>query len=142
MSNIHLSKETIEKLRNSPQDDNTAMLLSKFDPKRSEKSKYKDYKTERKAKRIREVRKNGTFNKNDKDRELYEDGKISLEEYNKRKLAKTTQSLATELQKIRIKTGLEKRKKRKIKHVHAKRLGYSNRSVFQANDKDLWPYRK
>lgn len=142
MSNIHFSKEEFEKLKNSPQDDSTVMLLSKFNPNRFEKSKYKDCKTERKAKRIHEVRKNGAFDKNDKDRELYENGKISLEEYNKRKLARTAQSLAAKFQKIRIKTGLEKPKRRKIKHVHTKGLGYSNRSVFRANDKDLWPYRK
>lgn len=142
MSNIHFSKEAFEKLRNSPQDKKTAMLLSKFNPGRSEKSKYKDYKTEIKAKRIREIRKDGTFKKDDKDRELYEDGQISLEEYNERKFNKTAQSLAAQFQKIRIKNGLEKPKKHKIKHVHTESLGYSNRSVFRANDKDLWPYKK
>ena len=142
MGQIYVSKETFEKLKDSPKDKKTAMLLSKFDPNRSEKPKYKDYKTKRKMERINEVRKTGTFRKNDKVRVLYENGEISLEEYEKRKLDQSLAGLSEAMKKIRIKAGLEKRKRRKIRHVHVKGLGFSNQSVFRADDKDLWPYRK
>ena len=101
MSQIHISKEVFEKLKESSQDSNTAMLMSKFNPERIEAPKYKD-----------------------------------------RRLTKTAQSLAAQLKEIRIKAGMEKPKRKKIKHVHVKGLGYSNRSVFRANDKDIWPYKK
>lgn len=142
MSQIHISKEVFEKLKESSQDSNTAMLMSKFNPERIEAPKYKDFKTKRKMERIHEVRKTGAFKKDDKDRVLYENGEITLEEYKERRLTKTAQSLAAQLKEIRIKAGMEKPKRKKIKHVHVKGLGYSNRSVFRANDKDIWPYKK
>ena len=142
MSQIHISKEVFEKLKESPRDSNTAMLLSKFSPDRHEEPKYKDFKTKRKMERIQEIRKMGDFKKDDKDRALFENGEITLEEYKERRLTKTAQSLAAQLKEIRIKNGMEKPKMRKIKHVHVKGLGYSNRSVFRANDKDIWPYKK
>ena len=107
-----------------------------------EKQKYKDYKTKRKMERIREIRKDADFNKKDKDRVLYENGEITIEEYNERKLNKTIAGLSETMRKIRVKNGLEKPKKRKVGHVHVRGLGYSNQSVFRANDKDIWPYKK
>ena len=142
MSQIHIPKEVFDKLKDSPIDKNTAILLSKFNPERKEEPEFKDFKTKRKVERIREARKSGKIDKNDKDRVLYENGEITLEEYNERKLTKTAQSLASQLQKIRVKKGMEKPKPKKIKHVHVKGLGFSNHSVFRANDKDLWPYKK
>ncbi len=142
MSQIHIPKEVFERLQDSPKDKNTAILLSKFYPNREEKQKYKDFKTKRKMERIREIRKDADFNKKDKDRVLYENGEITIEEYNERKLNKTIAGLSETMRKIRVKNGLEKPKKRKVGHVHVRGLGYSNQSVFRANDKDIWPYKK
>lgn len=142
MSQIHIPKEVFERLQDSPKDKNTAILLSKFNPNREEKQKYKDFKTKRKMERIREIRKDADFNKKDKDRVLYENGEITIEEYNERKLNKTIAGLSETMRKIRVKNGLEKPKKRKVGHVHVRGLGYSNQSVFRANDKDIWPYKK
>ena len=142
MSQIHIPKEVFERLQDSPKDKNTAILLSKFSPNREEKQKYKDFKTKRKMERIREIRKDADFNKKDKDRVLYENGEITIEEYNERKLNKTIAGLSETMRKIRVKNGLEKPKKRKVGHVHVRGLGYSNQSVFRANDKDIWPYKK
>ena len=142
MSQIHIPKEVFERLQDSPKDKNTAILLSKFNPNREEKQKYKDFKTKRKMERIREIRKDADFNKKDKDRVLYENGEITIEEYNERKLNVTIAGLSETMRKIRVKNGLEKPKKRKVGHVHVRGLGYSNQSVFRANDKDIWPYKK
>ena len=81
MSQIHISKEVFEKLKESKQDSDVAMLMSKFNPERVEAPKYKNFKTKRKMERIHEVRKTGAFKKDDKDRMLYENGEITLDEF-------------------------------------------------------------
>lgn len=139
MSMIHISKEDFEKLKNSPKSKELAILVSKFSPERKEKLSIKG--NTKKSKTIAN-KQSKTSKIHNKDLALYKRGQISLEEYNKRKTDKMIADLSETMRKIRVKKGLEKPKEKDIKRIHVHGPGLSNRSVFRADDKNIWPYKK
>lgn len=144
MSLIHISKEDYEKKANSSKSKEEAILLSSFKPNRKEKRTHKNEKAEEKAARMRISRGTDSKIKVDPLMKKFENGEIDYEEYQKRKLMQSTQSLSAKLKDIRIRHGMEKRKgkTRSLKKLHVKKLWYSNRSVFRTDSKNIRQYKK